>query len=240
MWRLRFTFALLLPLLVAVLSPSLVTATCNTAKLDKQTLETVLGYAQRHARAGTKETKFVLDRFPESTERQDAIACIYEEEFLRSLPWYGKLDRLGWVASVILLVLLFVKESLKSAVKEAGTKTGNAIYHHMSGTRPFRWFSLRRYRRALRRAHTEVKVPFRPGRPLRIGELFVPLRVAGAVTQEEVNADEAIRDIPRLMLKGPPGSGKSMLLRYAALCYAEERQYYGSGGTTRCCWNCTA
>jgi predicted NACHT family NTPase len=83
--------------------------------------------------------------------------------------------------------------------------------------------ALTKYRRALVAKHRELKIPFRPNRPLLMAEVYVPLKVAGDRASEKIEAYQAVRESRRLMVKGQPGSGKSMLLKSLALSYAEGR-----------------
>ena len=79
---------------------------------------------------------------------------------------------------------------------------------------------LRRYRKALERDYQELKVIFRPERPLQVQDVYVPLRVAGSGSREAVDAYQAIQKHKRLVVVGAPGAGKTMLLNHLTLTYA--------------------
>ena len=66
-----------------------------------------------------------------------------------------------------------------------------------------------------------LHIPFRPNRPLDMREVYVPLKVEGKKDSEQIDAKRAISEYPRLMVKGAPGSGKSMLLKHIVLSYGE-------------------
>ncbi|MBE9031754.1 AAA family ATPase [filamentous cyanobacterium LEGE 11480] len=103
-------------------------------------------------------------------------------------------------------------------------KIDNWIYQRFSGNKFFWTQALRRYRKALVEKHGELKIPFRPNRPLDMAEIYVPLKVAGTRNREaKIEALQAVRQYKRLMVTGEPGSGKTMLLRYLALNYGLER-----------------
>jgi hypothetical protein len=54
-------------------------------------------------------------------------------------------------------------------------------YRQIAGYRLFWGISLRRYRKALEQNYHEVKLIFRPERPLQMQDVYVPLRVAGTI-----------------------------------------------------------
>ena len=54
-------------------------------------------------------------------------------------------------------------------------------------------------------------------------EVYVPLKVAGSTGSGEIDAYGAIFRHRRLMVKGAPGAGKSMLLKHIALSYGTGR-----------------
>jgi len=54
-------------------------------------------------------------------------------------------------------------------------------------------------------------------------QVYVPLKVAGTTDSNQIDAYWAVAGHRRLMVTGPPGSGKSMLCKYIALTYAEGR-----------------
>ncbi len=54
-------------------------------------------------------------------------------------------------------------------------------------------------------------------------EVYVPLKVAGTSDRDLLEANDAIQRYRCLMVKGDPGAGKSMLLKYLVLSYAEGR-----------------
>jgi len=61
----------------------------------------------------------------------------------------------------------------------------------------------------------------RMDRPLKMEEVYAPLKVAGSSDRELIDAYQAVAQRKRLMIVGAPGSGKSMLLKHIALTYAQ-------------------
>lgn len=84
------------------------------------------------------------------------------------------LPNTGWVVAL----LLFLWAIFANVIKEYFTRffkwITEAIYRIFAGLRPFWMFSLRRYRKSLERTYREHKIAFRPDRPLKMQEIYVP------------------------------------------------------------------
>ncbi len=124
------------------------------------------------------DTKSVVELFKENKFNVTApeIGEIYEKEYYRlkeikdaNIWEYIKdnlLDGLGWGAAIILAILFLLKEKLTTWVDDIVTKTGDWIYNRVSGLKFFWSFSLKRYRESLFNKYRQLKIPFRPNRPL--------------------------------------------------------------------------
>ncbi|OYE02794.1 NACHT domain-containing protein [Nostoc sp. 'Peltigera membranacea cyanobiont' 232] len=100
---------------------------------------------------------------------------------------------------------------------------GDQIYGSISGLPLMRHIALKRYKEELKEKHEKLKISFRPNKPLKLKDIYVPLKVTGTNDSDLLDAFQAVVKYHRLMVKGSPGSGKTMLLKYIALCYAEGR-----------------
>ena len=194
----------------------------------------IKGYAKRRFEDNlAPDTKSVVDLFKENDFNVTApeIGEIYETEYYRLKEikdaniWENIKDNLlnglGWGAAIILAFLFLIKEKLTTWIDDIVTKTGDWIYNRVSGLKFFWSFSLKRYRESLFNKYQKLKIPFRPNRPLEMRDIFVPLKVSGKSSNSQIDAFDAISKYPRLMIKGSPGSGKSMLLKYLAFSWAE-------------------
>ena len=126
-----------------------------------------------------------------------------------------------------LLVLLLgtafgaaLSDTFKNLFKQSFEAIGTWIYNKFAGTRLFKNIALKKYRQALIEKYQKLKISFRPDRPLEMRKVYVPLKVAGTNDSSLIETD-AVQQYPRLMIKGAPGSGKSMLLKYLAFSYAD-------------------
>lgn len=157
----------------------------------------------------------------------DEILRIYDQEYTKQATAKKKdLRELlnpsnGWIAFILLLLGTIFQDTLKKWIGGFFDALVNKIYNRFAGSRFLRGAALKRYRKELKQKYEALLLPFRPNRPLNISKVYVPLKVTG-------NSDSALRDAKlcmaehcRLMVKGNPGTGKSMLLRHITFCYAE-------------------
>jgi hypothetical protein len=121
----------------------------------------------------------------------------------------------------------FPTDLLKKWLEKTVERIGSAVYNQFAGSKLFQGVALRRYQKALIEKHRELKIPFR-SKPLQMQEVYVPLKVVDGHDKrketdkkEGVDAYRAIAESRRLMIKGAPGAGKSMLLKHIVLSYAE-------------------
>ena len=150
-----------------------------------------------------------------------ATFSIYEQEYSRIKQgqslWHKIKPEAGWILSAILLLCLLFKEFLQKTISEVLRTLQQQLYSRLAGYTILRRTALRRYRNALSQKYSQLIVPFRPDRPLNVREIYVPLKVRGTSDIDQVDASLTISQHRRLMILGPPGSGKSMLLRHVAL-----------------------
>ncbi|MDM8559029.1 NACHT domain-containing protein [Candidatus Parabeggiatoa sp. HSG14] len=134
----------------------------------------------------------------------------------------NQLAVMGWSLAIVFFIFHFLREAINKFIIHVFTSTKNWLYRRLAGYRPFRKIALRKYRQALIKNFREFKVPFRPdNRPLKMHEVYIPLKVKGTKEYERIDAYQAITEHQRLMVVGEPGAGKSTLLKHIALSYAE-------------------
>ncbi|MEM9274179.1 MAG: NACHT domain-containing protein [Cyanobacteria bacterium P01_F01_bin.143] len=201
-------------------------------------IQEIKDFADRHVKNDKPlDTSLVIQLYQQNTVGLTApeIANIYENEFtrlqeiknqekpntdLRQLIIDNLLQFLGWGAAAIIAIW---GGKLKNWLENFSNKTGYWLYNRVSGLKFFWSFSLKRYRESLIKKYRQLKIPFRPNRPLEMRDIFVPLKVSGKSSNSQIDAFDAISKYSRLMIKGSPGSGKSMLLKYLAFSWADEK-----------------
>lgn len=151
----------------------------------------------------------------------DQVEEWYDEAYEQAKPWW-KSQQMAWLVAMVSLLSLLAL-TLNKFLTDLLIWIKDGLYRQLSGYRFLRKIALRRYRQALIDKHQQIKIPFRPQRPLSMREIFVPLKVTGTHDIEQIDAYQTITKHKRLMVVGAPGAGKTMLLRYVALAYAEAR-----------------
>lgn len=127
----------------------------------------------------------------------------------------------GWTTALVLLVLFIFKEALKTWSAAALEWIGRRAYARLAGSRVLRQPALRRYRRAVATKYGTLSVPFLEGRALDMRDIYVPLQSErGGPGADRGDAYARLRVARRCVVTGPPGSGKTMLLKHAVLTWA--------------------
>jgi hypothetical protein len=156
------------------------------------------------------------------------IAKIYDEVFSqkskeKQRDWRELLFKNGWAVAFFAVLLASFQDTFKKWVTGLSTTIEKNIYDRFAGTKMFWGIALQKYRRALISKYRELKIPFRVDRPLKMQDVYVPLKVKRKQDTELIDALDAVGKYKRLMVRGQPGTGKSMLLKFLTLSYAENR-----------------
>ncbi|MBD2518174.1 NACHT domain-containing protein [Nostoc sp. FACHB-973] len=197
-------------------------------------IQDIKDYAERHVKNDkSMDTGLVINLYGKNSVGLSApeIAKIYEDEYTKQKD---KKDNdlsekvknniflgLGWGAATILFILLILKETIQKYLTIVVDSLVNLTYRNISGLAIFSSWSLRRYKQGLINKHQTLNISFRPNKPLQLREVFVPLKVSGTSDRDSILADKAIIKYPRLLIRGIPGAGKSILLKYLTLSWAD-------------------
>ena len=203
-----FTLAFTLSVIVGSSLPTY-TQTSNLTPREKLILE-IKEYAKRHVQSkSSMQTTLVVKLYENHAVGLTApeIAQIYEQEYIR-LKKENPLVQLpvGWITAAILFILLIFRDVLKEWLSNFVKTLGNWLYNKLAGSPLLLRTALRRYQKSLVASYKELKITYRPNRPLDMREVYVPLKVAGARDREQIEAKRAISEYPRLMVKGLPGN----------------------------------
>ncbi|GBD52684.1 hypothetical protein BGM30_17770 [Microcystis aeruginosa NIES-298] len=152
---------------------------------------------------------------------QDELWDIYEQQ-------YDSNKYPAWIPVIVILVLggilgTVISDTLKKWLNQSLEAISKWIYKTFAGTPLFENIALKKYRQALIDKYQKLNIPFRPHRPLEMREIYVSLKAFKASDRSLIEAENAVQKYHRLVVKGAPGSGKSMLLKYLALSYSEGR-----------------
>lgn len=155
------------------------------------------------------------------------VKDIYNAAYQNARPVKSPWDELltphngGWLVAGVLFVLFILRNIIKEYLEKLFKKIAEATYQRLARFRPFWWIALRRYRHSLERNFRELKIPFRPERPLLMKDIYVPLQGQGA-DRKSVAVFEVLQQQRKLVVLGDPGSGKTMFLRHIAFHYAQK------------------
>lgn len=232
LYKTNTQFYLIVVLIAVFAFPARTNAQTSVPTLRDSLIQAIEARAQRDAALGrapasVSDLKDIFGEDASAVKMTLAEALeVYEEAYSavrQEKPWWYDLQpKAGWIAAAILFVLFLLRDVLKDYVTRFLKWLAEIAYNQLAGYRFFWWIALRRYRQALVQTHQELKIPFRPGRPLRMKELYVPLKVAGSGDRNLIDAYSALGSHSRLMIVGAPGSGKTMLMRHIALTYVRE------------------
>ena len=143
----------------------------------------------------------------------------------------GFLDKLkenAWIVAIVLFFVAIFRDVLKTAVTKVLTGAWEKAYGRLAGNRLFRRRALAKYRRELLRATEKIAVPFRPNRPLSLQDIYIELKISSDGRGKPMGVWDVVADHARVVVTGPPGAGKSMLLRH--LASARARKAASRGG----------
>jgi hypothetical protein len=160
--------------------------------------------------------------------KDQEIGEIYDQEFNQKKKEKERDPRElffknGWAFAIAAFFLAIFQDKFKQWFTAFSTAIEQGIYNRFAGTKMFWGIALQKYRQALIGKYRELKIPFRVDRPLKMQDVYVPLKVKGKRDAELVDALDAVGKHKRLMVLGQPGAGKSMLLKFLTLSYAENR-----------------
>ncbi|MCA2660644.1 MAG: NACHT domain-containing protein [Microcystis sp. M049S2] len=172
-----------------------------------------------------KTSSDILNLYKEANSQascfpQDELWDIYEQQYdTNKYP--------AWIPVIVILVLggilgTVISDTLKKWLNQSLEAISKWIYKTFAGTPLFENIALKKYRQALIDKYQKLNIPFRPHRPLEMREIYVSLAFK-ASDRSLIEAENAVQKYRRLVVKGAPGSGKSMLLKYLALSYSEGR-----------------
>ncbi|MEM8638336.1 MAG: NACHT domain-containing protein, partial [Cyanobacteria bacterium P01_G01_bin.54] len=239
---LLFTLALTLTLLLSPGPFSL--AQDSSPATEEELIEQIEARAVSHAQIGEQlYLGEVYEEFKDNTFDLDRsqIQNIYEKKFIEErerleTDWREQLPPglWGWITAIVMTILFLFRDALVERVNNLVNGVSDWVYQGIAGNPLFLNLALRKYQEALQAKLTNLDTPFKIEPPLAMAEVYVPLKIKQVAEEGEPRVQTlsqgAELDIytamvrhKRLMVTGPPGSGKSVLLKHIAFTYGEGR-----------------
>ena len=128
-----------------------------------------------------------------------------------------------WLVFLGFALAAIVGAFLKDVVARALAAFGSWVQHRFTGRKTRHRRALRKYRTRIHRDESTFRPPFNRTIELSMRDVFVPLRLSHQDSGPAAASGEAyatIRQVRRAVVIGPPGAGKSMLLRHSLLLWA--------------------
>ncbi len=150
----------------------------------------------------------------------DELYNHYEKEYENNI--YPLWIPISVIIVFLTIIINVISENIKNGIQIFFEFLGKQIYQKLAGTPFLRNLAVKKYRKALIEKYEELHIAFRANRPLKMREIYVSLKVKGTRDESLIEAEKALEEYSKLMVIGVPGSGKSVLLRYLTLSYAEK------------------
>lgn len=137
--------------------------------------------------------------------------------------WSWAEENPGWLVAGLLFVLLVLRDALKKWITAGFEALGKLVYERFLGAMVTR-HGLRKYRERILKRHSTFRVAFLGQREHRMDHVYVRLDTLGEKDGERQDAYAQVRASRNTVVVGPPGAGKSMLLKHSMLEWARTQE----------------
>lgn len=131
-----------------------------------------------------------------------------------------------WFYFVLIFLLGIFVKGIREWIAKIFKNIGSSLYSRFSGKRIFRGKAIKKYKESLFNNYKEVKIPFRPGKPLNMADIFIPLNVIDNAEKNQLEIEQAISLYKKSVVVGDPGSGKSMFCKNILFKYSKNQLKY--------------
>jgi hypothetical protein len=126
----------------------------------------------------------------------------------------------GWIAAAALFVLLIIRDLIRKWISQAIEIFTHVAFNRLAAS-ALRRKARRRYASAVDKKYGRITIPFADNSTVPVDRIYVPLQaVSGNDETKARDAYASLRAATHAVVTGPPGSGKSMLLKHSLLVWA--------------------
>ena len=220
-------FVLIFSIIISLSLNAQTTLECDSLTTKIKTM------ANRHVENDENmKTEHIVSLFQENPcgFSQLQIADIYEEQYILSKSKKSSFleiikPNIGWIGSVLGFILASFLFAIRKLIFKILSNLFAFFYGNFSSSRVFRRRAMRMYKKSLFNKYKKVEVSFRPGKPLEMADIFIPLKVVTDAdkNEETLEIEDAITLYDKVIIVGKPGSGKSMFCKNILFKYSTDK-----------------
>ncbi|MEW5923080.1 MAG: NACHT domain-containing protein [Candidatus Zixiibacteriota bacterium] len=171
-----------------------------------------------HLLPGAVDTSDLLGAFTQAYESNKPKSIL-------SRLWdvMGAIGTIASIGGIILLVNLLFKKPIVLLIK--------FIYRLIAGYSIFNWLGRRQYLKKICGKYSRIDIPFgRRKRSFAMKDIYIPLKGELDNITKTIDVLDAISMNDRIMITGPPGAGKTMLVKRIAFDLVQHKSNSGIYG----------
>ncbi len=157
-----------------------------------------------------------------SKETNKDVKKLYNEKYNLAVRHQKAGSRINWLIISILLSFIIFRSRIEFYINHITKLIRSILLRRFINTAIVKRKLLRNYLTAIKKKNRDVKIVFSPEKPLRLEDIYVPLKINSEIDGNSVDVLDILENQERLVITAPPGSGKSILIKQIAVTYARK------------------